>query len=250
MSSIRRDVPERPPLVAHLAFIVALVAAPGCSADLDPVSIPWSLPGASSSARAPQPTPKALLECDDLPSLTPEELARPPREVALGKAAPADPGPPPPYAVLPDVVLSERAAAKMAQIDRAYVRKTGSHLVITSGTRDSIRQAKAMYKMIRLGADVLELYRNRAAALEIKRAYDDAAGKRPEDAITSMDSVIRAQIDRGVFISAHLRAGAVDVRNRNLSAAERRAFVKSVEEIGGATLLEESHPPHYHLQIE
>ncbi|MCC6555833.1 MAG: hypothetical protein IT372_22960 [Polyangiaceae bacterium] len=244
-----RVLTRRPP-AAHLALAAALLAAPACGVDLDPASIPWPVPAASSSARASQPAPSAPIDCDDLPSLTPEELARPPREVALGKSAPADPGPPPPYAVLPDVVLSNRAAAKMAEIDRAFARKTGSHVVITSGTRDSIRQAKAMYKMLRLGADILELYRNRAAALEIKRAYDDAAGKRPEEAIASMDAVIRAQMDRGVFISAHLRAGAVDVRSRNLSASERRAFVKSVEEVGGASLLEESRPPHYHLQIE
>jgi hypothetical protein len=138
----------------------------------------------------------------------------------------------------------------MEQIDRAYFRKTGAHLVVTSGTRDPLRQAQAMYKMLRLGADILELYRNKAAAREVKQAFDANAAKPPEDAIGAIHAVLEAQIDRGVFISAHLRAGAVDIRNRTMSAAERRAFVKAVEEVGSTTLLEETKPPHYHLQLE
>jgi hypothetical protein len=148
------------------------------------------------------------------------------------------------------VRLSGEVAAKVEALDRAFFKKTGAHLVVTSGTRDAIHQAKAMYKMIRLGADILELYKNKDAAGEIKQAYDRAAGKPPEDIVAAMHAVIQAQLDRGVFISAHLRAGAVDIRNRTMSAAERRAFVKAVEELGGVTLLEESRPPHYHLQID
>jgi hypothetical protein len=152
--------------------------------------------------------------------------------------------------VLPDVTLSGEAAAKVEALDRAFYKKTAAHLVVTSGTRGAIHQAKAMYKMIRLGADVLELYKNKGAVREIKQACDRAAGKPPEDVIAAMHAIIQAQLDRGVFVSAHLRAGAVDIRNRTMSQAERRAFVKAVEEVGGVTLLEESRPPHYHLQIE
>ena len=224
----------------RLALAAAIVAAPACR-DVDRLDLPWA---------PPPPGVTQPLECDDLPALTPEELARRPRGVQLGKAVPAEPGPPRPYAVLPDVTLSDRAAAKVERLDRAYFQKTGTHLVVTSGTRDPIRQAKAMYKMLRLGADILELYRHKAAAREIKQAYDSSAGKPPEDAIGAIHAVLQAQMDRGVFISAHLRAGAVDIRNKTMSPAERRAFVKSVEELGGAALLEETKPPHYHLQID
>jgi hypothetical protein len=57
-------------------------------------------------------------------------------------------------------------------------------------------------------------------------------------------------MDRGVFISAHLRAGAVDIRNRDMTVTEKRALVAAVSEVGGVTALEESRPPHYHLQVD
>jgi hypothetical protein len=236
----------RCPLCAALA--AALIAVPACTGDLDPGELPWSHPAPAASG----PTGGAAqgIECDDLPALTPEEIGRLPRDVKLGKAAPVEPAAPAPYAVLPDVTLSGEAAAKVEALDRAFFKKTGAHLVVTSGTRDASRQAAAMYKMIRLGGDVLELYKNKAAAREIKQAYDRAAGRAPEDVVAAMHAVIQGQIDRGVFISAHLRAGAVDIRNRTMSPVERRAFGKAVEEVGGIALLEESRPPHYHLQID
>ena len=68
--------------------------------------------------------------------------------------------------------------------------------------------------------------------------------------IDALADVLRAQMDRGVYVSAHLRAGAVDVRSRGMSAADKRAFVAGVEEVGGAEVIEESTPPHFHVEIE
>jgi hypothetical protein len=68
--------------------------------------------------------------------------------------------------------------------------------------------------------------------------------------IAAMADVIRLQMERGIFISAHLRAGAVDIRNRDMTPAEKHSFLEAVTEVGGATALEESRPPHYHLQID
>ena len=76
------------------------------------------------------------------------------------------------------------------------------------------------------------------------------AKKDREERVAALERVIRAQIDRGVFISAHLREGAVDIRNRDMTQAEKRAFLDGVDEVGGVLALEESRPPHYHLQID
>lgn len=156
------------------------------------------------------------------------------------------------YVLLPGVELAPAVEQKVAEIASTYFRRTGKELVVTSGTRDPARQAEAMHELFRHGADVLGLYKDKTAAREIKSAYEEgrSAEHPPEATIAALERVIRAQIDRGVFISAHLREGAVDIRNRDMTPAEKRAFLEGVDEVGGVFALEESRPPHYHLQIE
>lgn len=156
------------------------------------------------------------------------------------------------YVLLPGVELAPAVEQKVAEIASTYFRRTGKELVVTSGTRDPARQAEAMHELFRHGADVLGLYKDKTAAREIKSAYEEgrSAEHPPEATIAALERVIRAQIDRGVFISAHLREGAVDIRNRDMTPAEKRAFLEGVDEVGGVFALEESRPPHYHLQID
>jgi hypothetical protein len=153
---------------------------------------------------------------------------------------------------LPDVSLSAEVEARLARIADAYFRRTGKPLVLTSGTRDAERQAQAMVEVLRLGGDIVRLYRNKAAARELKRAYDLArqSNRSQPETVDALAAVLRAQMDRGVYVSAHLRAGAVDVRSYDMSAADRRAFVEGAREVGGAEVIEESAPPHFHLQLE
>ncbi|WP_434044465.1 MULTISPECIES: hypothetical protein [Sorangium] len=255
------------------AVAAALLCAAGCTEKLESVDLPdiglpgFLAPGTSAPAsaapqaqgapRAAAPTtapraaaPATQPECDELPSEEQERRAKLPPLTALGKAVPAEPWSPPPYEVLPGVTLPAKIAAKLEQIDRAYARRTREHLVITSGTRDANRQARAMFTKLRLGEDLLQLYRNKAAVREIKKAYQANASKPPEQAVAAMEAVIQDQIDRGIYISAHLRRGAVDVRNRTMSSKEKRAFLESAAEVGGVLVIDESTPPHYHLQID
>ncbi|WP_437779620.1 hypothetical protein [Sorangium sp. So ce1097] len=265
------------------AVAAALLCAAGCTEKLESVDLPdiglpgFDLPGTSAPAAPASAAPRAEdapraagaqgaapraqgapraaaqaaeLECDELPSAEEERRAKLPPLTALGKAARAAPWSPPPYQVLPGVTLPANIAAKIEQIDRGYARRTREHLVITSGTRDANRQARAMFTKMRLGEDILQLYRNKAAALEIKKAYQANARKPPEQVVAAMEAVIQDQIDRGIYISAHLRRGAVDVRNRTMSPKEKRAFLESAAEVGGVLVIDESTPPHYHLQID
>ncbi|WP_437733827.1 hypothetical protein [Sorangium sp. So ce1335] len=270
------------------AVAAALLCAAGCTEKLESVDLPdiglpgFDLPGTSAPAAQASGAPRAgdapraagtqgaapraaapraqdapraaaqatQLECDELPSEEEERRAKLPPLTALGKAVPTEPWSPPPYEVLPGVTLPPKIAAKLEQIDRRYARRTREHLVITSGTRDANRQARAMFTKLRLGEDLLQLYRNKAAVQEIKKAYQANAGKRPEQVVEAMEAVIQDQIDRGIYVSAHLRKGAVDVRNRTMSAKEKRAFLESAGEVGGVLVIEESTPPHYHLQID
>ncbi|WP_437755489.1 hypothetical protein [Sorangium sp. So ce1389] len=256
------------------ALAAALLCAAGCKEKLDSIDLPdLELPGLdgpdTGAAAAPtSATPRALasaapralasaapraapsLECDELPSEEEERRAKLPPLTALGKAVPAEPWEPPPYEVLPGVTLPAKIAAKLEQIDRGYARRTREHLVITSGTRDANRQARAMFTKLRLGEDLLQLYRNKAAVQEIKKAYQASSRKPPEQVVAAMEAVIQDQIDRGIYVSAHLRRGAVDVRNRTMSSKERRAFLESAAEVEGVLVIDETTPPHYHLQID
>lgn len=194
-----------------------------------------------------------VFDCDDLPDLSEDEEAlgpmSPPR---LEKSTTRADGSPHRFGQLSDVVLSGPVADKVDEIDDAYFRRTGKHLMVTSGTRDPAQQARAMYKMMRLGGDPIRLYRNKEAAREIKRAYEQARGakKSPDDIVSDVYSVIQKQVARGVYISAHLRAGAVDVRSRDLSRAEKKHFNAAVGHMKDVQMLEEFTPPHFHLQID
>ncbi|WP_437576945.1 hypothetical protein [Sorangium sp. So ce887] len=260
------------------ALTAALLCAAGCKEKLESIDLPGlDLPGlhgpdtgaaaapASAAPRAQSPpravaatsaAPRAAaagapsLDCDELPSAEEERRAQLPPLTALGKAVPVEPWTPPPYEVLPGVMLPAKIAAKLEQIDREYARRTREHLVITSGTRDANRQARAMFTKLRLGEDLLKLYRNKAAILEIKKAYKARSDKPPEQVVAAMEAVIQDQIDRGIYVSAHLRRGAVDVRNRTMSPKEKRAFLESTAEVGGVLVIEETTPAHYHLQID
>jgi hypothetical protein len=194
-----------------------------------------------------------VFDCDDLPDLTPEDEALGPKlPPRLEKSTTRADGMPHRFSQLSDVELAGPVADKVDEIDDAYFRRAGKHLTVTSGTRDAGQQARAMYKMMHLGGDPLRLYRNKEAAREIKRAYEQgrAAKKSPDDVVNDVYSVIQKQMARGVYISAHLRAGAVDVRSRDLSRAEKKHFMAAIAGMKDVQMLEEFTPPHFHLQID
>lgn len=194
-----------------------------------------------------------VFDCDDLPDLTPEDEAIGPiSPPPLEKSTTRSDGSPHRFLQLPDVALPGPVADRVDEIDDAYFRRTGKHLTVTSGRRGAVQQAKAMYKMMHLGGDPLRLYRNKEAAREIKRAYERAraAKKSPDDVVGEIHEVIQKQIAQGIYISAHLRAGAVDIRSRDLTRAEKKNFTKAVADSKDVQMLEEFTPPHFHLQID
>jgi hypothetical protein len=66
-----------------------------------------------------------------------------------------------------------------------------------------------------------------------------------------MTKVIRAQVQRGEFVSRHLEFAAADVRSRDLSEAEVEALRAAVREEPGAQLVDERDgaAPHLHLNL-
>ena len=238
---------EKHTLWLWLPAFVLLFSA--CSNDMgELISLPPLTEEEGDKSKAPAAITKNLpSDCDELPELSAEELAGPPFELDLHKSTRPEPSG---YTLLPGVTLSKTTSDALEKLDAAYFKKTGAHLVITSGTRDPARQAKAMYKTMKLGTDILKLYKNRPAAQEIKNAYDKFVHRGSEKTIEAIYQVLKDQMDRGVYISAHLKAGAVDVRNRTMSRAQKKAFEKSVIADGSFSFIEESKPPHFHLELE
>lgn len=153
------------------------------------------------------------------------------------------------YTLKPGVTLSSEIEAKVKQISDRYNALTGRTVVVTSGTRTARSQASAMYGKL-AGGDDLSIYKNQTAAQEIRQAYDDGvvAGRTQDEVIEGMEKVIEAQISQQVYISMHLRQGAVDIRSRDMSNTEKEKFIQAATGIASSIILE-STPPHFHLQF-
>jgi hypothetical protein len=122
--------------------------------------------------------------------------------------------------------------------------------VITSGTRTPREQADAMYQKIRLGQRLTRLYADADAATEIQAAYRAHQRAGRDACVGAMARVITAQMARGLFISRHLHASAVDVRSRDMTRRQRRTFVAVVAQFPQIELIDEGVPPHFHLELE
>ena len=145
--------------------------------------------------------------------------------------------------------LTEVALAAFAD---AYRRRGGPALFITSGHRTPLSQAEAMYAKLMLKTRLDRLYRQYGAAREIIRAFRRARRRRLSATriVQSMRQVIDKQVCGGVFVSQHLRAGAVDIRTRTLTRRQRRILRKLARAWRKRVYLKvERRPPHFHLEF-
>ncbi len=155
------------------------------------------------------------------------------------------------YQVLPDVNLPTKVEDHIRVVAEKYHKATGKNLVVTSGTRDAASQAEVIYEKLIAGDDIVKLYKAKNAAIELKRIYDEGKAAKNDRAsiVEDMAAAIRGQVKKGVFISAHLRAGAADVRSTDMTTTDKRRFVEATE-VGGLSVMLEATPPHFHLQLE
>lgn len=156
------------------------------------------------------------------------------------------------FETLPDVTLSDAVQDKLTAIAAVYRKRTGKPFVVTSGTRVPARQAELIFDKLARGEDLSRLYKDKSAVAELKRVFDAARadGKDKDSVVSLITEAIRGQMRRGIFVSAHLRAGAADVRSSTMSASDRRSFLEATRDVGGVSVLNESSPPHFHLQLD
>lgn len=152
-----------------------------------------------------------------------------------------------------DLRLDDTSRERLERIAQRYFEATRRRLVITGGSRTPERQAELMLQKLAHGEDIVALYENKAAATEIRNVYRESTGVRQpkKQLIHAMRDVITAQIDKGVYVSRHLKAGAADVRSRDLKAPQESAFRRAVADEPGVILIDErsSAEPHLHLGL-
>lgn len=157
------------------------------------------------------------------------------------------------YKVGQGVVLTSNVEKAVAALSNLYYANTKKDLHVNSGTRTAAQQASAMYDKLALG-DSLSDYVNQDAAREVKKTYDGgiASKKNAVSIQADMAAVIASQVAKGIYISKHLMAGAVDIRITDMTDSDKTAFKQAVKEQGEFQdpPLEETKPPHWHLQLK
>ena len=153
------------------------------------------------------------------------------------------------YTLESDVDLPLDVKKKVKEIADAYHTATQKKLVVTSGARTSQSQAEAMYTKM-AGGDALAVYANQSAAQKIRSIYDEGvkANTSKSALIEEIKSEIDSQISQGIYISKHLKQGAVDIRSRDMSNDEKKQLKEAAKNVASTVILE-TIPPHFHLQF-
>ncbi len=152
-----------------------------------------------------------------------------------------------------DLRLADTQRDRLMRIAERYFKVTKRKLVITGGSRSAQRQAELMIAKLKKGEDFAKLYENRGAAVEISKLYKEGVAKRLSEKalIESLRKKIEAQMAAGNYVSKHLKAGAADVRSRDLKPADEKALRAAVAAEPGVSLVDErqSAEPHFHLGL-
>ncbi|GEM_PF-1524777 len=151
----------------------------------------------------------------------------------------------------PPISLVSDIENVVSQIADCYYKASKKSLTVTSGTRGSSSQAEAMFDKLELG-DNLDIYSNKVARDEIKKAYDNGmvVGKGDSEIVADMVAVIENQIAAGTYISNHLRSGAVDFSQQDMTASDKNSFKQCANSVKGVgNVIDESNPVHFHIEI-
>lgn len=140
---------------------------------------------------------------------------------------------------------------ELQRIGCSFRVAAGQPITVTSGTRSVKEQASALDKKIRAGDKRLSVYKNRTAANQLVDAWRAASKTSKGSSATrkALERAIGKQVKSGVYLSKHLRAGAVDVRSVGMSRKRKRAFRNAVRSVPGARVIEERRPPHFHVEL-
>jgi len=163
---------------------------------------------------------------------------------------PAQARPKPTWKQAPGIEITAELRPHIEAVARLYFEKTRRPLEITSGYRSPRRQAEAMYVKLAVGGS-LALYKRQDLTRPLLDAYRQGRKKRwkKDRIVAAMADVLQSQVDRGQFLSRHMRGLAFDVRSTGMSARQRQALLAAVREVGQMRIIHERRPPHYHIEV-
>lgn len=143
------------------------------------------------------------------------------------------------YDVRSGIQVTSKVEDRMNELANKVYDQTTREITYSSGYRGPARQAKAMYdNVVAKGLTDFDKYKQKDLAQEVKDAYLANVGNK-DAAIAAMTDAIQAQVDRGQYISSHLRSNAVDISG--IDKDYYGTIRDIVTEMGGTTLNEGDH---------
>lgn len=160
------------------------------------------------------------------------------------------------YTIDSGIVLEADAIAVLDKIGPLYFKETGQRFNVNSGTRDAYRQADAMYNVYINGDVELKHYKNRTVVKELFEIIKKGESK--TTTVQKMGELLKGYADKGTLMSAHQRAGAIDISVYGDAAAKIPAMTRKQEgvmmrvaqEVTGKKALRENSPPHIHITFK
>lgn len=162
------------------------------------------------------------------------------------------------YTIDASIVLEADALAVLDKIAPLYFAKVGEKFNVNSGTRDSFRQAEAMYTVYTSGDKTLHLYGNRKVANELIEIIKNGqrTGKSKAAIVQTMAELIQKYFEQNVLMSSHQRAGAIDIDINGdigikpMTAAQQKIMMEIAAKVTGYKALLERSPPHIHIKFK
>ena len=164
------------------------------------------------------------------------------------------------YTIDAGINLEDEAIAVSDKIAPLYFVKVGEKFNVNSGTRDSWHQAEAMYTVYVTKDKTLHLYRNRKAAnelIEIIKKWQ-RTGQSKAAIVQTMAELVQGYFDKGVLMSDHQKAGAIDIAIVGdkatgvlpMDGSQRKIMMDIATKVTGFAALLESSPPHIHVKFK
>jgi hypothetical protein len=160
------------------------------------------------------------------------------------------------YTIDAGIVLEADAIAVLDKIGPLYFARTSVKFNVNSGTRDSYRQAEAMHVVYMNGDKTLHLYKNRQVVQELLNII--TKGESKAITVKNMTAVIQGYFEKGVLMSGHQKAGAIDIAIVGdaatgvppMSSQQQNVMMQIAKTVTGFNALLEKSPPHIHIKFK
>jgi hypothetical protein len=130
------------------------------------------------------------------------------------------------------------ASQEAVELQREVETILGTPVVVTGAERSPKRQAQLIYAKLKRGQDLFKLYANSDIIKSILRNKD----------LYSIETMIKAHMRKGNYLSSHLCGKAIDIRSRTMSKDMRLQVLEKLNSTPGLQAIYEPSPPHIHIE--